>query len=176
MEVEGSSRKGSSRKSGRDSAEKKEPVTPSSDRPTRERKVVERVKAWVHRLHHFRPTMEKWCITQDKWINGANGEARVRSAGKKPLLLKLRLWKETKLAQQLELQGHQQVQVQIQLLCAGIGTQYNFLSMLGGNATLYKLLCTSRSGRIDFLTGLILAYKCILWLSAPAFWILWWLN
>ncbi|TYJ42878.1 hypothetical protein E1A91_A03G116800v1 [Gossypium mustelinum] len=25
--------------------------------------------------------MEKWCITQDKWINGANGEARVRSAG-----------------------------------------------------------------------------------------------
>ncbi|KAK8328508.1 hypothetical protein V6Z12_A11G256600 [Gossypium hirsutum] len=51
--VKGSSRKGSSRKSGRDSAEKKEPVTPSSDRPTRERKVVERyaffsgVKAWV---------------------------------------------------------------------------------------------------------------------------------
>ncbi|KAG8500949.1 hypothetical protein CXB51_002963 [Gossypium anomalum] len=35
-------RKGSSRKSGRDSAEKKEPVTPSTDRPTRERKVVER--------------------------------------------------------------------------------------------------------------------------------------
>ncbi|PPR85746.1 hypothetical protein GOBAR_AA34948 [Gossypium barbadense] len=34
-----------SRKSGRDSAEKKEPVTPSSDRPTRERKVVERYSA-----------------------------------------------------------------------------------------------------------------------------------
>ncbi|KAK5785426.1 hypothetical protein PVK06_040010 [Gossypium arboreum] len=41
--VKGSSRKGSSRKSGRDSAEKKEPVTPCSDRPTRERKVVENV-------------------------------------------------------------------------------------------------------------------------------------
>nr|KJB62422.1 hypothetical protein B456_009G416000 [Gossypium raimondii]KJB62423.1 hypothetical protein B456_009G416000 [Gossypium raimondii] len=38
-------RKGSSRKSGRDSAEKKEPVTPSSDKPTRERKVVERYSA-----------------------------------------------------------------------------------------------------------------------------------
>ncbi|KAB2035097.1 hypothetical protein ES319_D04G128500v1 [Gossypium barbadense] len=38
-------RKGSSRKSGRDSAEKKEPVTPSSNRPTRERKVVERYSA-----------------------------------------------------------------------------------------------------------------------------------
>ncbi|KAG4204958.1 hypothetical protein ERO13_A04G073032v2, partial [Gossypium hirsutum] len=38
-------RKGSSRKSGRDSAEKKEPMTPSSDRPTRERKVVERYSA-----------------------------------------------------------------------------------------------------------------------------------
>ncbi|PPS18307.1 hypothetical protein GOBAR_AA02270 [Gossypium barbadense] len=37
--------KGSSRKSGRDSAEKKEPMTPSSDRPTRERKVVERYSA-----------------------------------------------------------------------------------------------------------------------------------
>ncbi|PPD98935.1 hypothetical protein GOBAR_DD04059 [Gossypium barbadense] len=35
-------RKGSSRKSGRDSAEKKEPVMPCSDRPIRERKVVER--------------------------------------------------------------------------------------------------------------------------------------
>ncbi|KAK5839212.1 hypothetical protein PVK06_007986 [Gossypium arboreum] len=61
--VKGSSRKGSSRKSGQDSAEKKEPVTPSNDRPRRERKVVERyaffsgVKAWVHRLHHFRPMM-----------------------------------------------------------------------------------------------------------------------
>ncbi|TYG94838.1 hypothetical protein ES288_A11G220800v1 [Gossypium darwinii] len=43
--VKGSSRKGSSKKSGRDSAEKKEPVTPSSDRPTRERKVVERYSA-----------------------------------------------------------------------------------------------------------------------------------
>ncbi|TYJ10477.1 hypothetical protein E1A91_A11G210100v1 [Gossypium mustelinum] len=45
--VKGSSRKGSSRKSGRDSAEKKEPVTPSSDRPTRERKVVERFLLWL---------------------------------------------------------------------------------------------------------------------------------
>ncbi|TYI14242.1 hypothetical protein ES332_A08G110300v1 [Gossypium tomentosum] len=43
--VKGSSRKGSSRKSSRDSAEKKEPVTPSSDKPTRERKVVERYSA-----------------------------------------------------------------------------------------------------------------------------------
>ncbi|KAK5833745.1 hypothetical protein PVK06_017599 [Gossypium arboreum] len=41
----GSSRKGSSRKSGRDSAEKKEPITPRSDRPTREAKVVERYSA-----------------------------------------------------------------------------------------------------------------------------------
>ncbi|PPR95104.1 hypothetical protein GOBAR_AA25564 [Gossypium barbadense] len=44
-EVKCSSRKGSSRKSGRDSAEKKELVMPSSDRPTRERKVVERYSA-----------------------------------------------------------------------------------------------------------------------------------
>lgn len=29
--------------------------------------------------------------------SAANGEARVRNSGKKPLLLKLRLWKETKL-------------------------------------------------------------------------------
>ncbi|XP_040931340.1 MADS-box transcription factor 15 isoform X2 [Gossypium hirsutum] len=43
--VKGSSRKGSSRKSSRDSAEKKEPVTPSSDKPTRERKVIERYSA-----------------------------------------------------------------------------------------------------------------------------------
>ncbi|TYG94841.1 hypothetical protein ES288_A11G221100v1 [Gossypium darwinii] len=41
----GNSRKGSSRKSGRDSAEKKEPMTPRSDRPTRETKVVERYSA-----------------------------------------------------------------------------------------------------------------------------------
>ncbi|KAG8474504.1 hypothetical protein CXB51_031165 [Gossypium anomalum] len=41
--VKGSSRNGSSRKSGRGSAEKKEPVTPCSDRPTRERKVVEKM-------------------------------------------------------------------------------------------------------------------------------------
>ncbi|GMJ05885.1 hypothetical protein like AT3G48710 [Hibiscus trionum] len=41
-EAKGSSRKRSSRKNSGDSAEKKEPVTPSSDRPTRERKVVER--------------------------------------------------------------------------------------------------------------------------------------
>ncbi|TYI19427.1 hypothetical protein ES332_A07G164500v1 [Gossypium tomentosum] len=34
--VKGSSRKGSFRKSGRDSAEKKKLVTPNSDRPTRE--------------------------------------------------------------------------------------------------------------------------------------------
>ncbi|KAH1081627.1 hypothetical protein J1N35_021388 [Gossypium stocksii] len=40
--VKGSSRKGSSRKSGRYSTEKKGPVAPNSDRPTRERKVVER--------------------------------------------------------------------------------------------------------------------------------------
>ncbi|KAH1073497.1 hypothetical protein J1N35_025825, partial [Gossypium stocksii] len=40
--VKGSSRKGSSRKYGRYSAEKKEPMAPNSDRPTRERKVVER--------------------------------------------------------------------------------------------------------------------------------------
>ncbi|PPD91498.1 hypothetical protein GOBAR_DD11577 [Gossypium barbadense] len=39
---EDSSRKRSSRKPNRGSAEKKEPMTPSSDRPTRERKVVER--------------------------------------------------------------------------------------------------------------------------------------
>ncbi|XP_039059337.1 protein DEK-like isoform X3 [Hibiscus syriacus] len=43
--AKGSGRKGSSRKPGRDSAEKKEPVTPSSDRPTRERKVVKRYSA-----------------------------------------------------------------------------------------------------------------------------------
>ncbi|KAK8537714.1 hypothetical protein V6N13_096478 [Hibiscus sabdariffa] len=41
-EAKGSGRKRSSRKPNRDSAGKKEPVTPSSDRPTRERKVVER--------------------------------------------------------------------------------------------------------------------------------------
>ncbi|PPS09778.1 hypothetical protein GOBAR_AA10874 [Gossypium barbadense] len=39
---EDSSRNRSSRKPNRGSAEKKEPMTPSSDRPTRERKVVER--------------------------------------------------------------------------------------------------------------------------------------
>lgn len=39
---EDSSRKQSSRKPNRGSAEKKEPMTPGSDRPTRERKVVER--------------------------------------------------------------------------------------------------------------------------------------
>ncbi|XP_038993460.1 protein DEK-like isoform X3 [Hibiscus syriacus] len=43
--AKGSGRKGSSRKPSRGSAEKKEPVTPSSDRPTRERKVVERYSA-----------------------------------------------------------------------------------------------------------------------------------
>ncbi|KAK8995994.1 hypothetical protein V6N11_076244 [Hibiscus sabdariffa] len=43
--AKGSARKGRSGKPGRDSAEKKEPVTPSSDRPTRERKVVERYSA-----------------------------------------------------------------------------------------------------------------------------------
>ncbi|TYH28547.1 hypothetical protein ES288_A02G152100v1 [Gossypium darwinii] len=43
--VKCSSRKGSSRKSGRDSVEKKEPVMPISDRPTRERKVVKRYSA-----------------------------------------------------------------------------------------------------------------------------------
>ncbi|KAL4383328.1 hypothetical protein GQ457_15G006900 [Hibiscus cannabinus] len=41
-EAKGSSRKRSSRKPNRASAGKKGPVTPSSDRPTRERKVVER--------------------------------------------------------------------------------------------------------------------------------------
>ncbi|KAH1046909.1 hypothetical protein J1N35_037693 [Gossypium stocksii] len=44
-EVKGSSRKGSSKKSGRYSAEKKEPVALSNDRPTKERKVVERYSA-----------------------------------------------------------------------------------------------------------------------------------
>ncbi|KAH1046959.1 hypothetical protein J1N35_037743 [Gossypium stocksii] len=43
--VKGRSRKWSSRKSGRYSTEKKGPVAPSSDRPTRERKVVERYSA-----------------------------------------------------------------------------------------------------------------------------------
>ncbi|TYI02245.1 hypothetical protein ES332_A11G255600v1 [Gossypium tomentosum] len=58
--VKGSSRKGSSRKSGRDSAEKKEPVTPSSDRPTRERKVVERYSApSVARSSSFKLSIEK---------------------------------------------------------------------------------------------------------------------
>ncbi|KAK8593949.1 hypothetical protein V6N13_042500 [Hibiscus sabdariffa] len=41
----GSGRKGCSRKPGRDSAEKKELVTLSSDRPIREREVVERYSA-----------------------------------------------------------------------------------------------------------------------------------
>ncbi|TYH95118.1 hypothetical protein ES332_A12G085100v1 [Gossypium tomentosum] len=41
----GSSRNRSSRKSGRDSTEKKEPVMPTSDRPTMERKVAERYSA-----------------------------------------------------------------------------------------------------------------------------------
>ncbi|KAK5846644.1 hypothetical protein PVK06_002940 [Gossypium arboreum] len=55
------------------------------------------ILARLPRIHYFNLRLvsqkwkatEKWCITQDKWINGANGEARARSAGKKPLLLKL---------------------------------------------------------------------------------------
>ncbi|KAE8725077.1 DEK domain-containing chromatin associated protein, putative isoform 3 [Hibiscus syriacus] len=63
--AKGSGRKGSSRKPGRDSAEKKEPVTPSSDRPTRERKVVKRYSApsvarvAVHSLKIFRMEAEQ---------------------------------------------------------------------------------------------------------------------
>ncbi|KAK5775440.1 hypothetical protein PVK06_043334 [Gossypium arboreum] len=65
-----SSRNRSSRKSGRDSTEKKEPVMPSSDRPTMERKVAERYSApYVARSSTFKTlSIEKGRGTQLKDI------------------------------------------------------------------------------------------------------------